>query len=112
MTADPTNNMESDLRKKYLNLVNVILPEVGKEKHFPITFNHCFVRIILDNLFGDCWYRYLDSSSRVPAYKQLDINKLSKAITIAESIATGNINYIIELNKNSLRWRDEYYKST
>ncbi len=106
-----TNNYELDLQQKYLRLVNVILPGVAREKSFPITFNHCFARIILDNLFEGCWYNYLDPRGRVAAYKQLDTTKLSKAISLAESMAEGDANHITELNKNSLRWRKEYYKS-
>lgn len=93
-----------ELRDRYLELVNQTLPEQAKSRQFPVRFNHCFGRIILDNLFGCCWYEVLDRK-RGPAYKQLSEAQLQAAISLGEAIATEPDEYIHRLNQNSLRWR-------
>ena len=68
----------------------------------PVRFNHCFARIVLDNLFQSCWYDHL--SRKVPAYKQLNSTQLAEAIALAESmLKKPAIAY--QLNQNSLKWR-------
>jgi len=93
----------ADLHNRYLELTNRTLPELAKYRGFPVQFNHCFQRIILDNLFGCCWYDKLDRKS--PAYRQLSDEQLEAAIAIAEAIIAQPDKYLIELNQNSLRWR-------
>lgn len=92
------------LRSRYLRLVNEELPTQAQTRQFPVRFNHCFARIILDNLFGCCWYKKLDRASGA-AYKQLSVNQLQQAIALAEAIISRPDTYIQHLNQNSLRWR-------
>ncbi|MGV2829807.1 hypothetical protein [Myxosarcina sp. GI1(2024)] len=94
------------LRKKYLKLVNEELPAQAKQRDFPVSLNHCFARIILDNLFNCCWYEVIDRASGA-AYKQLSAEQLLQAIAIAEDIIDKPDSYIRELNRNSLRWRNK-----
>ena len=94
------------LRAKYLELVNQELPAQAKKRDFPVRFNHCFARIILDNLFERCWYEALDRKQGA-AYKQLSDAELKKAIAIAEAIVINSDSYIQQLNQNSLRWRNQ-----
>lgn len=94
------------LRTRYLKLVNKELPSLAKERQFPVRFNHCFARIILDNLFGCCWYEALNRKQGA-AYKQLSTEQLKQAIEIAEAIINNPDTYIEELNQNSLRWRNK-----
>ena len=90
------------LRSEYLGLINDRLPELAKREPMPVRFNHCFARIVLDNLFEDCWYNHL--SRKQPAYKQLSAGQLEKAIAIAQSMLdTPDLAH--SLNNNSLRWR-------
>ena len=100
-----------ELRGQYLELVNQKLPQQAK-RQFPVRFNHCFARIILDNLFQCCWYEKIDYAPRTfqdrkqgAAYKQLSVEELNKAIALAEQIIDSPDSYIQELNQNSLRWR-------
>ena len=93
-----------ELRTRYLQLVNEELPSLAKKRDFPVRFNHCFARIILDNLFGRCWYEAIDRKKGA-AYKQLSPQQLQQAISIAEEIINKPDTYIKELNQNSLRWR-------
>jgi hypothetical protein len=94
------------LRTRYLNLVNKELPSLASQRQFPVRFNHCFARIILDNLFGRCWYEVIDRKKGA-AYKQLSAEQLLQAIAIAEAIIDKPDSYIRELNQNSLRWRNK-----
>ena len=93
-----------DKRAQYLELINRKLPQEAKKRDFPVRFNHCFARIILDNLFQCCWYEALDRKKGT-AYKQLSEEQLTKAIALAEEIINSPDVYIRELNQNSLRWR-------
>lgn len=92
------------LHEEYLHLTNEVLPSLAKQRKFPVRFNHCFQRIILDNLFGCCWYDALDKRKGA-AYKQLNKNQLEAAIYLAKKIISQPDTYIEELNNNSLRWR-------
>ena len=94
------------LRTRYLELVNQKLPVVAKQRQFPVSLNHCFARIILDNLFGCCWYEKIDRKKGA-AYKQLSAEQLQKAIEIAETMIDSPDSYIQQLNLNSLRWRNK-----
>jgi hypothetical protein len=94
------------LRIRYLKLVNQKLPTLAKQRQFPVKFNHCFARIILDNLFGCCWYEAIDRKKGA-AYKQLSVEQLQEAIKIAEAIIDRPDSYIQQLNLNSLRWRNK-----
>ena len=96
------------LRAKYLELVNQKLPTLAKQRQFPVKFNHCFARIILDNLFACCWYEAIDRKQGA-AYKQLSEKQLREAIKIAEEIINSPDSYIQQLNLNSLRWRSKVY---
>ena len=97
-----SSSPEERLRSKYLDLINDRLPELAKRVSMPVRFNHCFARIVLDNLFEDCWYNHL--SRKQPAYKQLSVEQLKKAIAIAQSMID-DPDLTQSLNNNSLRWR-------
>ena len=92
------------LRHQYLDLTNQVLPGLAQLRQFPVKYNHCFQRIVLDNLFGCCWYEALDRS-KGPAYKQLTQEQLEQAIEIAQAVIVQPDAYIQQLNQNSLRWR-------
>ena len=92
----------SQLREQYLELINHQLPEKAKQVTMPVRFNHCFARIVLDNLFQDCWYNHL--SKKQPAYKQLNAEQIRTAITIAHTMLN-NPESAIAFNQNSLKWR-------
>ena len=97
------------LQDRYLELMNQVLPQLAKERQFPVRYNHCFGRIVLDNLFGCCWYEVL-SRKNGSAYKQLNQEQLIRAIEIAEAIIAKPEEYIAQLNQNSLRWRGKLKK--
>lgn len=93
----------SYLQTRYLELTNQVLPELARQRQFPVKYNHCFQRIVLDNLFGCCWYEVLRGKD--PAYKQLTEAQLERAIAIAESMTSQTDKHTYQLNQNSLGWR-------
>ncbi len=95
----------NQLRSQYLELTNQVLPELARDRNFPVRYNHCFQRIILDNLFGQCWYEVLERK-RIPAYQQLTEAQLETAIALANRIIAQPDSYLQQLNQNSLNWRD------
>lgn len=95
-------NDTAHLREQYLDLINYQLPAKAQQTGMRVRFNHCFARIVLDNLFGDCWYHHL--SRQQPAYKQLDEAQLKQAIALAQSMLRSQQTAVL-LNQNSLRWR-------
>ncbi|MEO0769659.1 MAG: hypothetical protein AAFY72_09525 [Cyanobacteria bacterium J06649_4] len=94
----------SALRQQYLALINEQLPEKAKHTNMPVRFNHCFGRIVLDNLFQDCWYNHL--SRKQAAYKQLNELQLRQAIALATEMLH-DPQTAIELNHKSLVWRNK-----
>jgi hypothetical protein len=94
----------SRLRSEYRRKVNEELPErARKEGDWPIRLDHCFGRVVLDNLFGDEWYSHVDGR---PAYRHLDVSELRQAIEIADGMLEDGRPAVKELNQNSLRWRE------
>ncbi|MDY6896498.1 MAG: hypothetical protein SWZ49_00245 [Cyanobacteriota bacterium] len=49
-------------------MTNEVFTSLAKQRKFPVRFNHSSQRIILDNLFGYCWYDALNKSQE-EAYK-------------------------------------------
>lgn len=64
-----------DLIAAFKKLINIELPA---KYTFPVRFNHCFNRIILDWLFSGCWYEHLDRKKT--AISQLNETQLQLAI--------------------------------
>ncbi len=95
------------LREQYWQLINHQLPEKAKQVSMPVRFNHCFARIVLDNLFEGCWYDHL--SRKLPAYKQLDERQLVRAIAIANKMLH-HPKTVSQLNRNSLQWRGKPHR--
>lgn len=95
----------SQLRAEYSRKVNEELPERAQNSDgWPIHLNHCFGRVVLDNLFGDEWYGHIDGR---PAYEHLSPSELREAIEIADKMLTEGKSAVEQLNQNSLQWRDK-----
>lgn len=93
-----------DLVSNYRTLINETLPATYQ---FPVRFNHCFNRIVLDWLFSDCWYDHLDRQTT--AVSQLNETQLEHAIQ-RMNLWLENHDLLIEDNFNSLRWRKKRNK--
>ncbi|MEO1235494.1 MAG: hypothetical protein AAFX76_01760 [Planctomycetota bacterium] len=94
-----------DLQNRYLDLTRVVLPSLGRTRGWSIREDHCFMRIVLDHLFADCWYDHLDR--RLRAYKQLNDTQLAQAVAIAERMREMDAAEIEAMNQQSLIWRDK-----
>lgn len=95
----------AEMRERYLQLLKTDLPAAAKSSSepWPIRLDHCFMRVVLDNLFGRCWYEALDR--RKPAYVQLTSDQLGAAIALARSMLDGGPTRVRMLNDQSLRFR-------
>lgn len=88
------------LREKYLDLVNKQLPAAARDGSYPVRFNHCFARIILDNICGCEWYKMIEK----PAYKHMTEAQLKQAIALGEELLT-NPEACFAANTASLQYR-------
>jgi hypothetical protein len=86
---------------RYLDLVNRQLPEAAKhDSRYPVRFNHCFARIILDTLCGGEWYQHIPK----PAYKHMTERQLQEAIALGHQFLA-DPQACVDANQTSLRYR-------
>ncbi|SNR70048.1 hypothetical protein SAMN06264855_14213 [Halorubrum vacuolatum] len=92
----------TDLQDEYDRKVNRMLPQVAAAVGgWPIRFDHCFGRVVLDNVFEDEWYGHVES----PAYKNLSEAQIREAIEIADRMLQEGRPAVEELNDKSLEYR-------
>jgi hypothetical protein len=89
------------LRQTYLRLTGSVLPAEATSE-WPVSEDHCFQRIVLDNLVGDVWYEEIPGR---PAVRSLTAEQLRAAIALAESMQ-GDPERVAELNRRSLHHRE------
>ena len=89
------------LEARWLELVRHILPGLAPARDWPVRFDHCFARILLDQVCGGRWYDHVPAR---PAYRHLPDDKLRAAVRLAESVASGEAD-LHALNRASLAWR-------
>jgi hypothetical protein len=95
----------SQLRERYRQTVHEELPATAQNSDgWPIHLDHCFGRVVLDNLFEDEWYDHVDGR---PAYEHLSAEQLRTALDIADRMLTEGRPAVEQYNQNSLRWRDK-----
>ena len=85
---------------RYLHLTRDEMPRAAQGRGWPVVNDHCFQRIVLDNLCGGVWYDHLDR----PAYRHLSAGQARAAVRLCEGIMDG-VADLAALNRNSLRWR-------
>ncbi len=91
------------LEAEWLALTRQILPELAKTQRWPVTRDHCFMRILLDAVHGERWDNQIQGR---PAYKHMDAKRLDAAILLAKRVAANEAN-LWALNAQSLAWRDK-----
>ena len=101
---------ESRARWKYLH--SEYLPALASSKdavqrEWPVSLDHCFARIILDNAVGR--HRPWPQAVKSPAVKNMDEMQLRDAISLAEKIADGRED-LARLNSHSLDLRGKLQK--
>ena len=95
---------ESDrfaLEARWLDLTRRVLPELAPARGWPVRFDHCFQRILLDAACGGPWYAHVPAR---PAYRHLDRERLRAAVALAEACAAGAVSLEV-LNGRSLAGR-------
>ena len=92
----------NNIVKRYIKLTKEVFPMMASDTklQWPVKYDHCFQRIVLDNICNGCWYDHL----KRPAYMHLSYNQASKAIKLCEDIISGNAD-LHALNRQSLIWR-------
>jgi len=92
-----------ELRTRYKLLVEHDLPKQA-ESHWPIHLDHCFGRVLLDNVFGCNWHDEFETT-HMTAYRNLSADQLRHAIALGQRMIDGGAPVVDALNYNSLRWR-------
>ena len=89
---------------EYRRLVRVELPAAARAGGWTLRLDHCFARVILDAVFGGCWYARLDRR-RGSSESQLDAGQLARAVRIARRMLADGEGEVCRLNEQSLAWR-------
>ncbi|KIV96912.1 hypothetical protein PV10_00725 [Exophiala mesophila] len=97
-----------DLRNEWTKLYSETLPRLAKAKDhaqskWPVTLDHCFARIILDNTVGRGSQQW-DKVIKRPAVKNMSREQLRDAISLGEDIQTGKVD-LCQLDEKSLQCR-------
>lgn len=96
------------LREAWKKLYTTTLPQLAKRRDsaqpaWPVTLDHCFARIILDNTIGKGETQW-DHVISKPAVKNMSVTQLQAAIELGEKIKDGRVN-LVELDRQSLEAR-------
>ncbi|WP_236687855.1 hypothetical protein [Jannaschia aquimarina] len=89
------------METRWLDLTRRQMPEAAAERGWPIRFDHCFQRVLLDNAVRGVWY---DAITGRPAYRHAPADILVTAIELGEAALAGRAD-ISDLNRRSLTWR-------
>jgi hypothetical protein len=89
------------LEAAWLRLTRDELPHVAVERRWPVSRDHCFQRILLDNAVGGCWYDHIRDR---PAYAHAPGETLTQAVALGEAVLRGDAD-LAALNRRSLAWR-------
>ena len=105
----PSKNQTDDPILRYIKLTKEVMPKMASDKVFqwPVRYDHCFQRIVLDTICGGSWYHHL----KRPAYKHLSRNQALKAVQLCEDIIAGRAD-LTALNRQSLLWRNKKVRIT
>lgn len=89
------------LEAEWLTLTRETLPSLARGRGWPVTADHCFQRILLDNAVGGRWY---DAVTARPAYRHIAEETLVRAVALGRAAIAGEID-MPSLNARSLAWR-------
>ena len=98
----------NDLREEWKTLYSKTLPQMAKardpaQSKWPVTLDHCFARIILDNVVGKGQQQW-DKVISKPAVRNMNEQQLQEAISLGLSIIGGETD-LCQLDKASLQAR-------
>ncbi|AWN47026.1 N-acetyltransferase [Methylobacterium terrae] len=88
-------------QRRWRALVDERLPEAARARpDWPVSRNHCFARILLDNACGGPWRE----SVAPPAWANMPPERLALAVSLGEAVLAGRQD-LAALNHRSLLWR-------
>jgi hypothetical protein len=93
----------ADLVRRWNSLTREQLPALAQLERWPISQDHCFMRVCLDAVFGRPWHHVV----KRPAIQHLSLGQLAEAIAVAELI-TRSPEVLPELNAQSIAWRRKH----
>ena len=76
---------EGDLRERWRDLVERRLPEAASERRWPVRFDHCFARILLDVALDRPWREVVAP----PAWRNTPGGDLARAVALGEAALRG-----------------------
>ena len=88
------------MERRWFDLTRETLPALARERGWPIRFDHCFQRVLLDHATGGPWRERIAS----PAYRNADDETLATAIALGEAVVAGTEDLVV-LDRQSLAWR-------
>ena len=99
---DAEKEEKDTLIATYMHLTKEVLPSMARSDrtNWPVSEDHCFQRIVLDNVCGGVWYEHLDR----PAYKHLTKDQAKRAVKLCRGIIEGRED-LRQMNQQSLMWR-------
>ena len=98
---DCDQQVRAQLEAEWLTLTRQTLPALADERRWPVSADHCFMRILLDAVHGGRWDREVQGR---PAYKHIGMEKLVAAVALAERVVAKEADLWV-LNAKSLAWR-------
>ena len=90
----------STLVDRWFALTREEMPAAAAGRGWPVRFDHCFQRILLDHAAGGPW-RYAIAA---PAWRHATEAQLQRAIALGEAALAGEAD-LAALNRQSLAWR-------
>ncbi len=98
--TDDDADTRAALVARWMTIVRDVLPTMAKRCDWPISQDHCFMRVCLDTALGAPWHTLV----KRPAIRHLSDAQLSAAIAVAEAIVHAP-ETLDDLNLQSIRWR-------
>lgn len=98
--VDASKDGRIALVNRWFTLTRQDMPSLSAHRGWPVHFDHCFQRILLDNAVGMKWR----DAIAAPAYRNASETVLRRAITLGEACVAGECD-LADLNRRSLEWR-------
>ncbi len=96
-----TASEDGALRARWRDLVERRMPAAAAGgRDWPVSLDHCFARILLDNALGQPWRDVIHP----PAWRQMPAPDLARAVALGEAVLAGAAD-LAALNERSLALR-------
>ena len=89
------------MEAEWLAITRDTLPALAEARRWPVSVDHCFMRILLDAVHEGRWDKAVQGR---PAYKHIHAARLAAAVALAERVVANEAD-LSALNAQSLAWR-------